>query len=231
MERPFRKAESAADMRSLPTVNRAVDNAYAVLRQGILDSRWPAGTHMREQELADFVGVSRTPIREALRRLEADGLVSMVPNLGARVNEWSEADLDEIFELRTLLESQAVLDAATRIDEADIYRLEALADAMDELAATWPDIDYDHLSTLNDCFHGILVSAAGNRRLRQLLKQVVEMPLVVRTFRRYDHRHLMRSMSHHREMVDALKVRDGVWAASLMKAHIQAGRAVFRASE
>lgn len=225
------RAEAKTGERTVPAAQRAVDTAYAALRQGILDSRWPAGTHMREQELANLVGVSRTPIREALRRLEADGLVTVVPNLGARVNDWSEADLDEIFALRTLLESQAVMEAAGRVSEADIRQLESLADAMDGLVAAWPDVDYGHLSELNDRFHGILISAAGNRRLRQLLKQVVEMPLVVRTFRRYDRRHLTRSMSHHREIVEALRARDGLWAASVMKAHIQAGRAVFRASE
>ena len=229
MEEAAAKGEDRKGERPLPAAQRAVDTAYAALRQGILDSRWPAGTHMREQELANLVGVSRTPIREALRRLEADGLVTVVPNLGARVNDWSEADLDEIFALRALLESQAVLEAAARIGEAEIRQLETLAEAMDALVAAWPDVDYGQLSELNDRFHGLLIAAAGNRRLRQLLKQVVEMPLVVRTFRRYDRRDLTRSMSHHHEIVEALKMGDGVWAASIMKAHIQAGRAVFRA--
>lgn len=212
---------------SEPASQRAADAAYAIIRKGILESRWQAGSHLREQELADLTGFSRTPVREALRRLEAEGLVTLVPNLGARVNDWGISDLDEIFGLRSLLESYAVLEASTRITGEQINELERLCEAMEAVVADWPSVDHGRLSLLNDRFHGILLDAADNRRLRQLLKQVVEMPLVLRTFARYSHRDLTRSMSHHREIVEALRAGDGSWAAAVMKAHVQAGRAVF----
>lgn len=207
---------------------RAADAAYGIIRQGILDSRWPAGAHLREQELAAATGVSRTPVREALRRLEADGLVTLVPNLGARVNAWGDQDLDEIFGLRVLLESHAAELAASRIGRREIAELERLCEQMEEVISHYPQVDHQVLSVYNDRFHGLLLNASGNRRLQQLLKQVVEMPLVLRTFARYSHRDLLRSMAHHREITEALAAGDGAWAAAVMRAHVRAGRAVFR---
>lgn len=207
---------------------RAADAAYAIIRQGILDSRWPAGAHLREQELAAVTGVSRTPVREALRRLEADGLVTLVPNLGARVNAWGEQDLDEIFGLRVLLESHAAELAASRIGQREIAELERLCEQMEEVISHYPQVDHQALSVYNDRFHSLLLKASGNRRLQHLLKQVVEMPLVLRTFARYSRRDLIRSMAHHREITEALAAGDGSWAAAVMRAHVRAGRAVFR---
>lgn len=207
---------------------RAADAAYAIIRQGILASRWEAGAHLREQELAAATGVSRTPVREALRRLEADGLVTLVPNLGARVNDWGEQDLDEIFGLRVLLESHAAELAAARMKPEEIAELEGLCTRMEEVVSHYPQVDHHALSVYNDRFHSLLLEASGNRRLQQLLKQVVEMPLVLRTFARYSRRDLVRSMAHHREITEALAAGDGAWAASVMRAHVRAGRAVFR---
>lgn len=206
---------------------RAADVAYDVIRKGILDSRWPPGAHLRELELATVTGVSRTPVREALRRLEADGLVTLVPNLGARVNAWDAQDLDEIFGLRSILEGDAARLAASRVTPAQLTELEKLCDQMEGLVAAYPDVNYGTLSVYNDQFHGIILTAAGNRRLQQLLKQVVEMPLVIRTFTRYTQRDLCRSMAHHREITEALRAGDGQWASAIMQAHVRAGRAVF----
>jgi DNA-binding GntR family transcriptional regulator len=108
-----------------------------------------------------------------------------------------------------------------------LTELEGLCEKMDGLVAAYPDVDHQALSVYNDRFHGILLQAADNRRLQLLLKQVVEMPLVVRTFARYGARDLSRSMAHHREITEALRAGDGQWAASVMQAHVRAGRAVF----
>ena len=110
--------------------NRAADRAYRFIREGILASRWPPGAHLREQELAELSGVSRTPVREALRRLAADGLLQLVPNLGAKVNAWTIQDLDEIFGLRATLESQAAGLAASRAGPQHLAELASLCDAM-----------------------------------------------------------------------------------------------------
>ncbi|WP_413205204.1 GntR family transcriptional regulator [Rhodospirillum sp. A1_3_36] len=206
---------------------RAVDVAYARIRDGILQSRWVAGSHLREQELADLTGVSRTPVREALHRLATDGLVTLEPNLGARVNEWGDLDLDEIFNLRAMLEGNAIELAANRVGGEQLAELEDLCDRMDRLVTAYPDVDYKALSVYNDRFHGLLLEASGNGRLKVMIRQVVEMPLVLRTFARYSERDLQRSMAHHREIVEALTLGDGVWAASVIRSHVRAARAVF----
>lgn len=215
---------TAADGRPL----RAVDQAYEAIRNGILTGRWGSGTHLRENELADITGVSRTPVREALRRLEVDGLITLEPNLGARVNAWEEQDLDEIFGLRRLLECEVVKLAADRITPAQANDLEALCAGMDALVAPFPAVDYRKLTKLDDQFHSMLQEISGHKRLSQVLKQVIELPLVVRTFARYSERSLRRSMGHHRELMEALRAGDGVWASGVMEAHVRAGRAVFR---
>ncbi|UKJ76588.1 GntR family transcriptional regulator [Azospirillum brasilense] len=207
--------------------NRAADRAYRFIREGILASRWPPGAHLREQELAELTGVSRTPVREALRRLSADGLLQLVPNLGAKVNAWTIQDLDEIFGLRATLESQVAGLAASRAEPHHLVDLGALCDAMEAVVGDGHAVDFSRITPLNDRFHGLLIDIAGDRRLGQMIRQVVEMPLVLRTFARYSRRDLARSMNHHREIVEALTARDGEWASSVMRAHVRAGRAVF----
>src|SRR5512136_1769949 len=90
----------------------AVDRVYARLRSGILDGSYPQGARLGEVELAETLGVSRTPVREALRRLGSEGLVETLPNKGARVRTWSPQELDAISDLRALLEGHGAALAA-----------------------------------------------------------------------------------------------------------------------
>ncbi|HEY0832405.1 MAG TPA: GntR family transcriptional regulator [Azospirillum sp.] len=204
------------------------ETAYQALRAGIIGGRYPAGSPLREITLAAEIGVSRTPIREALRRLDAEGLVDLVPNYGATVCAWTPRDFEEIFELRALLESHAAARAATRITAAGIEALAELCDGMDAAAQGGRPDRLDRIADLNDRFHKGLLSAAESRRLADLLASLVEMPLVLRTYHRYSEDELRRSLGHHREIVAALRAGDGVWAASVMRAHVLAAQAALR---
>ena len=204
------------------------ETAYQTLRAGIIDGHYPAGSPLREITLAAEIGVSRTPIREALRRLDAEGLVELVPHYGATVSAWTPQDFDEIFELRALLESHAADRAATRIAPFEINALAALCDAMDAAALDGQPDRFDRIAELNDRFHKGLLSAAKSRRLGDLLGALVEMPLVLRTYHRYGEEELRRSLGHHREIVAAMRARDGDWAASVMRAHVLAAQAALR---
>jgi DNA-binding GntR family transcriptional regulator len=204
---------------------RATDQAYEAIRTAILQGRFAAGERLREEDLADEVGVSRTPIREALRRLDAEGLVDFIPNRGAHVAAWSDSDLNEIFDLRAVLEGFAARLAARRISPVQLARLRDLADRMDALAGA-EDVDHDAISELNTDFHGVIVEAAGNHKLEGLLAGLVQIPLVHRTFRRYSHEDLLRSMGHHRELIAALEHGDVNWSGTVMRSHIYAARAV-----
>jgi len=101
---------------------QAVDRVYATLRQGILDGVYAPGARLGEADLADALGVSRTPVREALRRLGSEGLLSTLPNKGARVRRWTTSELSDISDLRAILEGYAAGQAATRVTERGATR-------------------------------------------------------------------------------------------------------------
>ncbi|MFI6520308.1 GntR family transcriptional regulator [Spirillospora sp. NPDC050679] len=198
---------------------RAADTAYAELRRMILSGDAAAGSRLGEAELAEALGLSRTPVREALQRLNADGLVEVLPHRGARVVRWTAEDLEEIFELRGLLEPYAAARAARRGVPAEaLAELSACCEAMEAAAAGG---DFGRLAELNDRFHGRVIALSGNGRLPGLLTSVVHAPLVLGTFRRYDAAALARSMAHHRELVAALRAGDPEWAEAVMRSHIR----------
>ncbi len=202
----------------------AVERAYEAIRSGIFSGEHPAGSRLREEELAERIGVSRTPVREALRRLDAEGLVEFMPNRGAHVASWSDDDLREIFALRALLESFGARLAAARIDHETLAGLRELCDAMDlALTGEGPD-QVERVAELNNQFHQGVLAASGSNRLPLLLSSLVEAPLVYRTFRRYSAEQVARSMSHHRELLAALEIGDGEWAESVMRSHVLAAR-------
>jgi DNA-binding GntR family transcriptional regulator len=206
-------------------VAQAADRAYESIRAGILSGTHEQGARLREEELADAIGVSRTPVREALRRLTADGLVVLGANRGAQVVSYTDDDLAEIFDLRALLESHAHALAADLIDAAAIEHLRELAEAMEELGPKRSARSRDRIAELNREFHGTIVRASGSTRLVSLLQQVVQVPLVHRTFHRYTPEALARSFDHHRELIAALEARDGAWAGAVMRSHVHAARA------
>jgi DNA-binding GntR family transcriptional regulator len=204
---------------------RAKNGTYESIKNRILAGSYEPGEKLSEEELAAAAGVSRTPVREALRRLHAEGLVDWEANRGATVPAWSEKDLEEIFELRALLEGYGAELAAARITPAEIIRLRELSAEMERHAAGHDEDRADRIAVCNAEFHEIILGAGRNRRLSALLGAVVQTPLVNRTFRRYDDAAMVRSMSHHRELIDAFEVGDRAWAGSVMRAHILAARA------
>ena len=207
---------------------RATDVAYASIRQGLIAGRWPAGSHLRETELAAELGISRTPVREALRRLASEQMVTFEPHLGARVSGWSDHDLDEIFALRVELEGYAAGEAARHANPEQVAELRRLAEEMRQVALASPKPDYVRLTETNDRFHRLIVTMSGNRRLMNLVASLIELPLVTRTFARFDAGAMTRSIQHHFDLVEAIAARNADWAIALMRAHIHAGRQVMR---
>lgn len=205
---------------------RASDVAYSSIRQGLAAGRWAPGSHLRESELAAELGISRTPVREALRKLASEQLVSFEPHLGVRVPGWSDHDIEEIFALRVELESYAAGQAARHASGAQAAELRVLAEGIEQAAFGGPEPDYVQITELNNRFHGLIVAAAGNQRLVSLVVTLVEIPLVVRTFARFDRQELARSVSHHFDLVEAIEGGNADWAVAVMRAHIHAGRQV-----
>ncbi len=199
--------------------------AYEAIRRDLMRGRWPTGMHLRETELAAELRMSRTPVREALRRLAAEAHLVLEPHLGATVQGWSRHDLEEIFELRKHLEGLAAELAALHASPEQIDQLHDLAVAVEQ-AAEHRDSELGLLMEANDRFHRLLVEASGFRRLARLTDMLIEAPLQVRTYHRYDERAMRRSLMHHFELVEAIRARDPRWARAVMTAHVQAGRQV-----
>ena len=196
---------------------------HAAVRELILGGELTAGARLAEAELADRLGVSRTPVREALGRLAAEGLVELVPNRGARVATWSRRELEGVFELRALLEPQLTELAVPRATAADADDLDDLAHRMIVTAA---EEDLDALVPLNRAFHDRLVALADQAALAAALAGAVRAPIVLRNFHAYDPASLQRSLAHHVEIVAALRAGDPAWARAVMTAHIHNARAV-----
>jgi DNA-binding GntR family transcriptional regulator len=203
----------------------AATRAYATLKASILEGHFPFGSRLKEEELSLELGVSRTPIREALRQLQADGLVRSAPNRGAYVAGWSEQDLIEIYELRAMLEGHAARRATGRITLETGALLERLCEKMEGLDLTdHSEAAARRLTEWNAQFHQGIVDASANRRLKRLLTQVVEFPLVYRTFYWYTDEQLLRSFRSHRELLAACRAGDADWAEAIMRSHIYSAK-------
>lgn len=207
-------------------MTRAVDRVYTHIRDAIVDGRYEPGARLGEVEIAELTSTSRTPVREALRQLEMEGLVEVLPHRGARVYEWTADDLEEIYDLRMTLEAMAAGRAASRIEPKDLDRMSELCDLIEVAAVPGPDQRLDLVAQLNDEFHAIVRSAAASNRLTTMLGAVIQLPLVMRTFHRYAPEDLTRSCAHHRDLVSALRNHDDVWAESVMRAHVRAAKSV-----
>jgi DNA-binding GntR family transcriptional regulator len=204
----------------------SVETTYQIIREQILSSELKGGQWLRESDLAAVVGVSRTPVREALRRLTAEGLVLYQRNRGVQVQSWSRKDFDDVFGVRLALEPWGCSLAAAN-GNADIDELDRLARAMDdEGAKSNPGMRV--ITELNNTFHGEILKASGNDLLCSLTSTVIQVPLVHRTFSHYTRANLERSLIHHHELVDALRVGRGDWAASVMRSHLHAAWTVLR---
>jgi DNA-binding GntR family transcriptional regulator len=212
-------------------MSEVVDKAYELIRSRIISGDLVGGSRLKEEDLAKTIGVSRTPVREALRRLKADGLVDAPSNKGARVVSWSADDLAEITDLRAILESFGAGLAARKMTDEAINELQAFADHMEKILAQRCDNYLIKISEKNNQFHQLIIDTTGNRRLAATIHKLADAPLILRKFSVLDELQLRRSFSHHREIIDALRNRDPYWAKSIMRTHILAGRSADRVLE
>ena len=208
--------------RSLTSAERVLH----ALRELILGGELTPGARLGEVELADRLGVSRTPVREALSRLAAEGLVEIQPNRGARVATWTVAELEGVFELRSTIEPELTAHAVPAAAPADVVELDDLAHRMLVVGRPGPGQDLDALVPLNRAFHDRLVALADHPTLAAALAAAIHPPIVLRNFHAYDEASLRRSLAHHVEIVAAVRAGDPVWARAVMTAHIHNARAV-----
>ena len=203
-----------------PAPARRVSGAqvvYTTLHDQITSLQLPPGTRLHETELAASHDVSRTPLREALRMLLADGLVQQLPTGGMVVAPLDPEQMRDLYEVRSVLEGVIARQAAERVTDADLAALEALVDQMSRL------VDYpDEMLRLGNAFHARLLDVSGNAYAEQMLR-------VLRGhLRRYqaltasiDPRR-REAYGEHSDILDALRARDAEQAETRMREHVLA---------
>jgi DNA-binding GntR family transcriptional regulator len=196
------------------------------LRALILTGEYGPDERLIEEQLAERLGVSRTPVRQALTMLEAEGLVEITPNRGATVCSFSIEDVWDIYDLRAVLEGHAARRAAGRIERRELERMRELAREMEGLPGQFDDHEEEirALVALNQEFHGTIVEASRNRRLERLINRTVEIPLMFKAFYWYTLHERTISNHYHRQILEALENGDADRAETIMRKHVYEGR-------
>ena len=195
-----------------------VNQAYKELKRIILDHEIPQGGKLKEAELAAALGISRTPVREAINRLEREGLVEIFPQRGAFVVRFTEKDIYELFLIRENLEGLAAYLAAENMTEKDLAILKSCVDGFEE---PYSKKDIQRYARDDFRFHETIVMLSGSRRLTKLIATL------------HDHIHLFRlttkglssrmktSLAEHQQLIEAFRRRDAEEAERRMRQHIR----------
>jgi DNA-binding GntR family transcriptional regulator len=194
-----------------------VDTAYGQIRRRILDNAWPPGHRALEQEVALALGMSRTPVREALMRLRNEGLVEVIPRHGMRVLPVSPTDMKEIYEILTALECMAAELLASR-KPAD-KELKPLVDATKEMDKALKAEDLNAWAAADERFHAHLVDLAGNRQLQATVLNYWDRAHRARMFTLRLRPKPVNSTKEHMQMVERLRAGDAAGAAAVTRAH------------
>jgi len=199
-----------------------VDAAYAQLRRRILDNDWPPGHRALEHEVATELGMSRTPVREALMRLQNEGLVEVIPRHGMRVLPVSGNDMQEIYQILTALECMAAELLAARKPSAK--ELQPLVDATQAMDKALRADDLDAWAAADERFHAQLIDLAGNRQLQTTVLNYWDRAHRARIFTLRLRPKPVNSTKEHMQMVERLRAGDAEGAARVTRAHRERAR-------
>ncbi len=195
--------------------------AYAEIRRRILNGELSAEAPLSEYQLAEELGLSRTPVREAVKRLEREGLVQSIPNRGTFVAKLTAQDISEIYQVREQLEGFAARIAAETMSDESIKRLEEEIKILNTLASE------GHLIEVVDSdirLHKQIIAATQNRRLIELLGTLDDQMHRVRALFPQSSQWLETTLAEHVNIVSAIKARDGQEAEKAMKTHLRSAR-------
>lgn len=196
----------------------AADYAYLMLREGIEMGRFPPGRRMREVELADWLGISRTPIRHALARLQAEGVLALAPRQGLVVQSLDPRGVAELYDIRTTLEGMAAALAATSATRDDLAGLERLVETQQRLGS-----DVRAVVRHNRSFHQAIYEASHNRFLIRAMRSITDaLDLLGQTTLACPDRQAS-AVAEHEAIVAAIVARDAPRAEVLVREHIRTG--------
>ena len=206
-------------MSALSLAPRALYEEVAeLMRQRIFAREMEPGSWIDELRIAEALGISRTPLREALKVLAAEGLVTMKPRRGAYVTEVSRDDVSQVYHLLALLESDAAGRVATQATDTQRAELAALHDKLEKQVR-----QRDAFFATNELFHISLLQMAGNRWALQLVQDLRKVMKLNRHHSLFKQGRLADSLVEHRALMKAIEARDPVAAAALMRAHFASG--------
>ena len=199
------------------------EETYEALRKAILRGKVKPGQRLKEERLASEIGTSRTPVREAFHKLEQEELVIRLPRGGFVVREWSRSDVEEIFGIRSVLESYAASVATEKIDDAKLAMLE---NKLRESEESLERGDTEKLIQLNTEFHDILYRSSKSRKLYHMINNLRDY------FYRYRVAILgingipQRSLRDHKKMLLAMRKKDSALVEKLVREHILRGKEI-----
>lgn len=208
----------AVDMTVAVKQPPAAERVYAHVKQGVLDRRYEGGTLLTEGELAEAVGVSRTPVREALLRLEAEGLLRLYPKKGALVLPVSSQEIADVVETRLLVEEHAARKAVPA-PPALLARLEELLALQREQVAAG---DLATAAVTDRTFHAEIVRAGGNDILSRLYDLLRDRQLRMGVAVMHSHpERVAKTLTEHRQILDALRSGDAAAAVEAVHRHVE----------
>ncbi len=197
------------------------------IRDAIISGALKAGSRVSEPDLAERYGISRTPIREALRQLESEGYLTVIPRRGAVVSVFSEKDVEEFYAIKSILEGYAARRACEKLTAKELDRLQAINDRLADLAA---NNDIKTFFKIHNDFHDVFIKAADNEKLRELIISLVT---------RFQRLRLMSislpgrmgiSVQEHEKIIEAFRRKDAETAEMLVRKNAEFGGKVLMGS-
>lgn len=209
-----------------------LEKALLGLRSLIMGGGFPVSTRLPEVALAERLGISRTPLRQAMDRLVAEGLLERIGTGGCRVARFTLEDISDAIELRGTIEGTAARLAAERGADPDLFReAEAVLDRIDAALADPAAIDFDAYVPLNARFHDILSRLAGSAVVRREVERISQLPLASPSSFLQEQElipdfqaSLIRAQGHHRAILEAIAAREGARAEALAREHARLAR-------
>ncbi len=208
---------------SEPARKNTKDTMFQNLRADIISQRLKPGQAIREDELAQSFGVSRTPIREILRRLEQEDLVKVIPNRGVFVSELTPRDIEEVLDIRMALETAAARSAAPKLTEQHLSELNDIRSQL-EAAVELQDsiVSFEADSRL----HNLILVAAGNRRAHRIINNLMGQIHRIRFISGHKPGRIDTTVNEHQHIVAALLEMNPDKAAEAMRIHIESTREI-----
>ncbi len=195
-----------------------VNQAYKELKRIIVDHEIPQGGKLNEAELAGALGISRTPVREAINRLEREGLVKIFPQRGAFVVRFTEKDIYELFLIRENLEGLASYLAAEKMTEKDLVTLKSCVEGFEE---PYSRKDIQRYAREDFRFHETIVMLSGARRLSELIATLHDHIRIFRLTTKGLSGRMQTSLAEHQRLIEAFRRRDAEEAERRMRQHIR----------